>query len=78
MLTSRLNIQSFCQYRHDHGPPPFLCLPMHVQVVRALHRSQNLGARAERGELQAARVVVTDESTCRGCQRLLGSKIFFR
>lgn len=48
------------------------------QVVRALRRAQHLSAQADRAELQQARVLVSDESACRGCGRLLGGRVFFR
>ncbi|GFR48494.1 hypothetical protein Agub_g10393, partial [Astrephomene gubernaculifera] len=48
------------------------------QVLRALHRAQNLALRAELAQLQSSRVVVSDETLCRGCQRPLGSKVFYR
>jgi hypothetical protein len=47
-------------------------------VVRALHRGQNLAARAERVELEMGRVAVADDTPCRGCHRLLGDRVFWR
>lgn len=48
------------------------------QVVRNLHKSQFLAVKSDRVELQCARVVVADDSICRGCGRLLGNKVFYR
>jgi hypothetical protein len=48
------------------------------QVVRALSRARHLAAQAERAELLGGRVVVGDDTGCRGCGRLLGGRVFFR
>ncbi|EFJ47553.1 hypothetical protein VOLCADRAFT_91994 [Volvox carteri f. nagariensis] len=48
------------------------------QILRALHRAQNLALRAEVAHLQASRVVLTDESLCPGCQRPLTTQVFYR
>ena len=47
-------------------------------ACRSLHRFQHLSARAELAELQSARILVTEDTTCQGCGRLLGSKVFQR
>ncbi len=49
-----------------------------MQLVRALQRGQNLSLRAEVAELEGARVVVGEDTPCRGCQRLLGDRVFWR
>ncbi|GLI64853.1 hypothetical protein VaNZ11_008236, partial [Volvox africanus] len=48
------------------------------QVLRALHRAQNLALRGELAQLQANRVVVVEETLCRGCQRTLATQVFYR
>ena len=55
-------------------PLPLAC----AQVVRALHRGQNLSLRAEKAQLEMARVAVSEETPCRGCHRLLGDRVFWR
>ncbi|GIM01063.1 hypothetical protein Vretimale_5917 [Volvox reticuliferus] len=48
------------------------------QVLRALHRAQNLALRGELAQLQANRVLVVEETLCRGCQRALATQVFYR
>ncbi|KAG2489069.1 hypothetical protein HYH03_012505 [Edaphochlamys debaryana] len=48
------------------------------QVLRALHRAQNLALRAELAALQAQRSLVGEETLCRGCQRPLSTRVVSR
>lgn len=50
----------------------------HLQVMRHLSKGQNLTARISKVEALSERIVVTDETSCKGCSRRLGSKVFYR
>lgn len=45
---------------------------------RNLQRCRQLSSHAELVELQAVRVLLTDDTACHGCGRLIGSKVFVR
>jgi len=48
------------------------------QVTKALTRARHLSVQADRAELQTGRVVVGDDTGCRGCGRLLGGRVLYR
>eukprot|EP00879_Flechtneria_rotunda_P016169 GHRR01016913.1.p1 GENE.GHRR01016913.1~~GHRR01016913.1.p1 ORF type:complete len:623 (+),score=242.39 GHRR01016913.1:648-2516(+) len=48
------------------------------QVVRNLQRCRQLASKAELVQLQGARVLLTDDTACHGCGRLIGGKVFYR
>lgn len=45
---------------------------------RSLHRCRSLASHAELLELQRGRVLLTDDTTCNGCGRLIGLRVFYR
>lgn len=47
-----------------------------VYVCRSLHRCRQLAVHAELVQLQSGRVLLTDDSSCHGCGRLIGGKVF--
>ena len=60
-------------------PPPTLSIHhTYVQVLRGLHRTQNLAARTERALLHSQSVVVTEETLCGQCSTPIGNHVFGR
>lgn len=57
--------------RHTHTPP-------RAQVMRGLHRAQNLAARAEHALLSSQVVTVTEASLCSACRSPIASHVFCR
>lgn len=47
------------------------------QVIRGLHRARNLTVRAELAQLSCQRVLITEDSTCHACHRLLLDKVVY-
>jgi hypothetical protein len=45
-------------------------------TCRSLHRCRQLAVHAELVQLQDRRVLLTDDSSCHGCGRLIGGKVF--
>lgn len=50
----------------------------HACVLRNLHKSANIAARIAKVEALSERVVVGDETPCRGCGRRIGGRVFYR
>lgn len=58
----------------NHGLFPVLV----SQVVKSLTRAQNLSVRTQHAELLSQRVLVAEDSLCRGCHKPLGNRVFHR
>jgi hypothetical protein len=71
-LTSHLGVHSMLQRKHDS----YLVIAAAAAACRNLHRCRHLAVHAELVQLQSNRVMLTDDSRCHGCGRLIGGTVF--